>query len=121
MELGSSDRTLLFPLIYEDSLFENITAPSGFTTNYASIPKAIPRWWLDQDDVLIREPSVLHDWLYDADCSFLVTREEADFIFLRAMLEQCEKGSWYRRNMDKLKARSAYRSVRLLGASHWKK
>ena len=41
--------------------------------------------------------------------------------YLTAMLRQCRKGNWYRRNINKLKARSAYRSVRLMGASHWKK
>ena len=121
MDIGSSDRILMGHLIYKDNFFGSIVIPRGFRTNYASIPKVVPRWWLDQDDVLIREPSVLHDWLYDKACPLKLTRKEADKIFLTAMLRQCRKGNWYRRNMNKLKARSAYRSVRLMGASHWKK
>ena len=121
MEVGSNNRKLTHELIYCDSIYRHIIVPVDFNTNYASIPKLIPRWWIDEDDILIREPSVIHDWLYSVDCSLDLSRKEADQVLLRAMLELCIGHSWYRNNINKVKAKSAYWSVRAAGGSHWKK
>ena len=120
MTTGSGDRTLTKPLKYHDRLIKTLVVPIGFITNYASIPKVVPRWWLDQDDPMIREPSVIHDWLYSLDCSLDLSRKESDDVLYRAMIELGSYGNWYRKRMNRLKAWSAYQSVRLAGKSHWK-
>lgn len=122
MVINSNIRKLSSPLIYLDSKQGLIEAPRDFETNYASIPKAVPQWWLDQDDPLIREPSVIHDWLYSVDCPLDLSRKEADEVLLRAMLEVGVRptNNWYRNFMNKLKAKSAYRSVRIAGSAFWK-
>jgi len=121
MSLGSENRILRTSLVYVDSIHNIIVIKEGFETNFASIPKIIPRWWLDQDGPLIREPSVLHDWVYSNDCLLTITRLQADQLFYRAMLEFCVRGKWYIRYARKAKAYSAYKSVRIFGRSHWKK
>ena len=127
METGSGNRTLTAPLQYFDKVWKLVEAPIGFVTNFASIPNIVPRWWLDQDDPLIREPSVIHDWVYGVDCPIDLSRLEADELLLRAMLDIVTAlylnldQSWFRHAINKAKAYSAYYSVRVAGASHWKK
>jgi len=112
---GSDDRKLLSPLVYVDSELGAITVLTGFITNYASIPKIVPRWWLNSDDKYIREASVIHDSLYTKGSTLYampwLKRKDADLVFYRAMRELgCP---W-------LKAKSAYYSVRMFGNSHWR-
>jgi len=107
----SNDRTLLQQFVYEDEELGFIVVPKGFTTNYASIPTVVPRWWIDQDDRIIRGASVVHDFVYSTKCQIDCTRRQADYVLYRAMLEL---------KASKIKALSALYSVRLCGQSHWK-
>ena len=60
---GKETRRLVghFIVKYDDRY---IVGPEVFITDYASIPKIVPRWIVDQDDGIIREAAVLHDYLY---------------------------------------------------------
>jgi len=108
---GTDKRCVLAELIYRDLVHGRIVTPRGFISNYASIPKWVPRWILDQDGPAIRDASVVHDYLYSIYCLLDISRKEADAVLYRAMLSS---GS------SRLTARVAYWSVRLFGGSHWK-
>ena len=108
---GTKKRRLISPLIYEDKVLGRIVAPNGFVSNYASIPEWIPRWVIDQDDPIIRDISVTHDFLYSNECSLDITRYQADNVLYRGMREL--GANW-------LVAKIAFRSVRIAGGSHWR-
>jgi len=73
---------LVAPLKYRTMIFDEpeiIEVPSGFETDFASIPRLPLFWWLAKG-VMIR-PSVIHDWLYTTGD---YERETCDMILLEA-------------------------------------
>lgn len=74
---------LVEPLVYDiNETGHKITVPSGFVTDFASIPR--PFWSLLPKWAEYGPPSVVHDYLYwTQQCE----RKQADKIFLMAMKE----------------------------------
>lgn len=98
--------TLLADLVYKASGIV-LTIPSGFVSDLASIP-ALFRGVLPVND-RHREAAVVHDYLYESQ---IVTRAEADAIFLVAM-EESGVSLWKRTMM--------YSGVRAGGWLAWRK
>ena len=73
------------PLIYESDLAGPITAPAGFQTDLASVPRWIPIASNALMGMAHRE-SVIHDLLYRSDATPSVSRLMADRVFLEAMI-----------------------------------
>jgi hypothetical protein len=87
-----------------------ITVPKGFKTNFASVPR-LAKAYIDDDDWQIREPSVIHDFLYSSSSKQLgYDRKEADGILFEAMV-----GLGMRRS----KAALIYYILRLFGGANY--
>lgn len=81
-ERGDNDAVLLSPLVYQsDRLGRIITAPAGFETDYASVPR-LPFAYMLFGGVA-KKAATLHDYLYRTG---LVSRADADATFREAML-----------------------------------
>jgi len=80
----SNKRELLSALVYIDNEVGAIVAPTGFITDYATIPKIVPRYLINSDSSTIRDASVIHDFLYSKST---YTRKVADQVLYRAMLD----------------------------------
>ena len=93
---GTSWR-LTFPFFFRSDLMDDvIEVPSGFVTNFASVPyKTDPR------------PAVIHDYLYSRED---VSRKLADEVFLEAMNET--------KDINKARRMLRFWAVRLFGGSH---
>jgi hypothetical protein len=99
--------------IYGDHLLE-ITAPVGYTSDLASVPKFL--WWLVAPFDIARA-AVIHDYLYDAidaqsPCTPILykkrIRKAADDVFLLAMTASEPKiANW--------KIKLCYTAVRIFG------
>ncbi len=80
--------TLLAPLVYvSDVLGRMVTVPSGFVTDFASVPRLPVAYLLAGDSG--HEAAVLHDWAYT---SHFCTKAEADAMFREALLCGGEPG-----------------------------
>ena len=77
------DRPLVYGTLIENDHGPALMVPAGFVTDFASINR--PLWGLLPRDGTYGPAAVLHDWLYS---SGVVTRAQADAIFLEAM-EYC--------------------------------
>ncbi len=73
---------LLRPLVY-DGARDRFVVPAGFRTDFASVPHALT--WLVPRTGKHNRAAVLHDYL--TRNSQLVTRKDADGIFLRVLRE----------------------------------
>ncbi len=83
-----------------------VQVPIGFVTDYASIPRVL--WSVLPPHGTYSAAAVIHDWLYWAQTT---TREEADRVFLEAMLVSC---------VGQAKRAVIYRAVRLFGGAAWR-
>lgn len=72
------------PLIWSDPVFGEITVPVGFSSDLASIPRALRGLEAFDPNGISRRPAVTHDWLYGGDRSH--GKDWADS-FLKAALE----------------------------------
>jgi hypothetical protein len=77
------------PLVYESDLVGRITVPTGFRTDFASVPR-LPLTYLLAGGKGNRA-AVIHDFLYSGGRP--MTRKQADAIFKEA-LEACGYGSF---------------------------
>jgi len=84
-----------------------ITVPSGFITDFASIPKIFHSFIEDKDKY--NKAAVVHDWLYN---SRIYDRKTADKIFLEAMTVL---------NIHPIKRHIFYFAVRLFGWIRWRR
>lgn len=92
--LASADRLLLSPLVFESILLDRqIHVPTGFVTDFASVPRAPFTYWLFGG--VGDEAAVVHDFLYE---KALVTRDLADLVYGEA-LEACGVARWRRAAM----------------------
>ena len=108
---GENTRRLLDQFVVKyDGYY--IVVPRGFETDYASIPKFVPRFIVDQDDAIIREAAVIHDYLYSRISGTQLTRHTADTILYYGMLAL---GS------PRWKAELVHLAVRLFGWLFYKK
>ena len=105
---GTNYRVLLDALVYRlPGTDSYISVPTGFKTNYASVPRFLWRMYRpDAGDT--RRASTLHDFLYEEHHG--LTRKKVDLIFRGALKE--EGASWFKRQ-------SMYWGVRAGGGSHW--
>jgi hypothetical protein len=95
------------PLIYASKVANrNFTVPTGFITDFASVPRTIPLVY-SLCGGCADEASVVHDFLYT---SHLVEREVADAVFREAM-EVTGVPAWRRFLM--------WAGVRVFGGTHW--
>lgn len=72
---------LLDPLAFRSERFGDIVVPTGFRTNYASVPRAPFVFWLAGDRS--HKEAALHDYQYTVHH---LPREDADALFLEALL-----------------------------------
>ena len=98
-------RNLSWTATGESKGLKEITAPTGFVTDFASIPR--PFWaFLAPDDEYVTA-AVVHDWLYWNQAT---SRSEADQALKDCMVEL---------GVDAVKVTAIYQGVRLFGASAW--
>jgi len=94
-------------LLYMSEVAQDIiTVPSGFETDFASVPRVPVAYWLTAG--IARQASVVHDYLYSTGKEKRCT---ADNIFLEAM-QVCGISYWRRYSM--------YWAVRAFGAANYK-
>ena len=91
-----------------------ITVPSGFVTDFATIPKCF-LWWIPYWAKYQKAP-VIHDWLYHIKeiMGLPITQKQADDIFLEAMLIE-----WRHRRLRYIVAYLEYAAVRIFGGFFW--
>lgn len=97
---------LIGPLIFwSDKVDRLLYVPSGFCTDFASVPRLIVAFALVGDTA--QEAATVHDFLYSRH---LLTRRMSDAV----LLEACKATGipWYRRW-------PMWVGVRLFGWSHW--
>ncbi|MFH2073975.1 MAG: DUF1353 domain-containing protein [Pseudomonadota bacterium] len=70
-------------LEYDSDILGKIEVPSGFQTDFASVPR-VPIFYMLFGDRAHRE-AVLHDYLYRIDCLPPATYSQANDVFLEAM------------------------------------
>lgn len=101
---------LTYPLIYQTKSGLYISAPIGFVTDLASVPRIFRSLYSVHGEHT--QAAVIHDYLYserNGDKRF--TRKESDQIFHEAMLEL---------GVRKTKAYLMYLAVRVGGRLVWK-
>jgi len=104
--LASADRILLSPLVFESVLLGlQVHVPTGFVTDFASVPRAPLTYWLFGG--VGDEAAVIHDFAYEKG---LVPRDAADDLYLEA-LEACGVAKWRRLAM--------WAAVRAFGSSRY--
>lgn len=91
-------------------LKRRFTAPVGFSSDGASVPRFLWRLLSPRIDPVTLAPSIAHDWLYTQAGRRDLTRVECD--------------TWYRdalilRGYPRWKATLTYIGVRLFGTRHW--
>lgn len=79
--------TLFSDFTYQLNSGGEITAPAGFTTNGANVPRLF--WTLYPPSGILLRPSIIHDYLYarleeNNPHPFATTRKKADAIFYEA-------------------------------------
>ncbi len=111
LELTISGREfcLLTPLAYKGNEQE-FTVPAGFSTDLASTPWFMG-WLIRGVSEKRDKAAILHDYFYRTHPAG-VTREDADRIFLRAMIED---------GATLWRAWVMYRAVRWFGGKAWRK
>lgn len=106
-EQGRGSWSVTEPLVYLTDSGVKYTVPTGFVTDFASVPR-LPIVFLFFGD-RANESATLHDYLYTKPHDGL-TRAQADSILKEASLSQ-GVSAWV--------AWALYLGVRVGGASHW--
>lgn len=97
---------LTAPLAYDSELLGKvIVVPSGFVTDFASIPRLPFVYWAEGGKG--SKAAVVHDWIYSAQS---VDRKTADQVLREALLA-C--------GYSRITANLFYAAVRAGGGSHW--
>ena len=111
---GKNKYKLTECLIYRSSGKVKIfMIPADFITDFATIPKAF-RWLIDDNDSVIRDAAVLHDFLYSKRSRVHqnVSRLQADKLLIEAM--KSLGASWFKRAL-------VFLVVRACGWAYFKK
>ena len=98
------------PIIYTTKSGEMISAPAGFNTNFASVPRIC--YVLLTPMGKHTQASILHDYLYSRACVYDLSRKQADIIFYEAMRDSL---------VNPITAKLMYYAVRIFGKSFYKK
>lgn len=106
---GSANTDVLTSvLVYEsDVLGRDVVVPSGFVTDYASVPRLPVVFELFGGDIGDEPAAVVHDFLYSQG---IVPRAKCDAVF-REALRACGVSAW--------RAWAMWAGVRAGGASHY--
>jgi hypothetical protein len=99
------------PLSYASDLLGGVvTVPTGFRTDFASVPRALGIY--DLEGGKCNKAAVVHDWLYSVGSAgqMAIDRATADAVLREAIL-----ASGY----SAFTASVFYSAVRSFGASHW--
>lgn len=110
------DRTrwrLARELVFRSSFCGDIVVPRGFVTDFASVPRMPLLFALFGNRG--HAAAVVHDWLYQthetaAPKTRFVTKEDADYVFREALVEEGVK-PW--------RAEAMYLAVKFCGKAHW--
>jgi hypothetical protein len=97
---------LIDPLLFESEQFGDVVVPATFRTNFASVPR-LPLVFLLAGDRAHKE-AALHDAEYTLH---RLTREQADALFLEALLLNPLIPKWI--------AYAMHQAVRLFGQGGW--
>lgn len=109
--LGNRTYRLVYPFKYYFDNNDVIEAPTGFITDFASIPR--PFWPILPPDGAYGKAAVIHDALYQTDgFGGKFTRKQSDDIFLDGM--EILGVSWLTRH-------TMYRAVRMYSWRYWNK
>jgi len=95
------------PLTWQDAQFGRITAPVGFYTDLASIPRWLRNLPAFDPDGKSRRAAVVHDWLYQRQ---QLPKSTADLFLRAAMIAD---------GCSALDADAFYEAVHLFGQSSW--
>jgi hypothetical protein len=110
---GRQQYVLVEDFPYQSAAFGAIVAPTGMTTDFASVPRIV--WsYLSPEDPVILFGSLIHDYLYSVLGRLplrTLTRSECDSVLREAMLACGARAT---------QAAVVHRVVRLFGGSHWK-
>lgn len=71
------------PIVYYSDLVGVIIVPSGFVTDFASVPRIALSYLLVGNTA--HAAAIVHDYLYRKDSIPLVSKEKADAVFKEAM------------------------------------
>lgn len=125
---------LLAPLVYESRTLGVIIAPTGFETDFASVPRIPFAYWFfgGMND----KEGVIHDWLYDQHVTFIggqpVTRKQADAVLPGAIISEelaplgdcdslvCYTTTTARNFWSFVSAWAFWVVVRLFASGHWR-
>lgn len=125
---------LLAPLVYESRTLGVIIAPTGFETDFASVPRIPFAYWFfgGMND----KEGVIHDWLYDQHVTFIggqpVTRKQADAVLPGAIISEelaplgdcdslvCYTTTTARNFWSFVSAWAFWAVVRLFASGHWR-
>lgn len=125
---------LLAPLVYESRTLGIIIAPTGFETDFASVPRIPFAYWFfgGMND----KEGVIHDWLYDQHVTFIggqpVTRKQADAVLPGAIISEelaplgdcdslvCYTTTTARNFWSFVSAWAFWVVVRLFARGHWR-
>ncbi len=125
---------LLAPLVYESRTLGVIIAPTGFETDFASVPRIPFAYWFfgGMND----KEGVIHDWLYDQHVTFIggqpVTRKQADAVLPGAIISEelkplgdcdslvCYTTTTARNFWSFVSAWAFWAVVRLFARGHWR-
>jgi uncharacterized protein YjaZ len=104
---GFGKSRLAMPLHYYSKRLEMIiTVPTGFETDYASIPRFFQLFISKLGRH--RKAAVVHDYLYSYNNRYkYLTRAQCDFVFLDGMIEE---------GVPRWKAYSMFNTVRIFGS-----
>lgn len=113
---GSGIHMLLAPFVYKSDVLKTpdnpngfIVVPSGFVTDFASVPRAPVVYFMAGN--ANRKGAVLHDWLYSLKCHEPYNRSDADAVLYEAgMLSELPQWRVY----------SMWLAVRMFGMPFWK-
>ena len=105
--LDDGQRAQLIEPFEVEALGHWIRVPSGFITDFASVPRLF--WRLIPPWGKYARAAVVHDWLY---CSHELSRKESDRVFEHLMKEL---------GVGWLKRKTMYRAVRAAGWLPWRK
>lgn len=98
-------RDLVWTATGESASLGKITAPAGFVTDFASVPRAFWAYLPPDDDYVTA--AVIHDWLYWTQ---LTTRGQADQALKDCMVEL---------GVHSVKVAAIYQGVNLFGSFAW--
>jgi hypothetical protein len=105
---------VLEELVYSSDNFGICEVPTGFITNFASVPR-LPVIFLIAGD-RAHEQATLHDYEYTVRRR---SREDADAIFLEALQAETVIPAEYDKPVPGWMARMMYQAVRIGGQSSW--